>query len=135
MFGHTLFTRYISLLVFSLHWRKNLNNNVILCLFGANLRDIRDIITIDEDEYLIQSKQRSWSQKLKNRFSVSDLSSLGSQKIVFLKTKRIKAIQRVTNDLFKALYYHSMVHHLDMNMDSSVFMGFSSDTFFFHRND
>ena len=33
-----------------------------------------------------------------------------------MKTKRIKAIQRVTNDLFKALYYHSMVHHRDMNM-------------------
>ena len=33
-----------------------------------------------------------------------------------MKTKRIKAIQSVTNDLFKALYYHSMVHHRDMNM-------------------
>ena len=43
-------------------------------------------------------------------------SSRESQKIVFMKTKRIKAIQRVTNDLFKALYYHSMVHHRDMNM-------------------
>jgi len=52
----------------------------------------------------------------KIRFSVSDLSSSRSQKIVFMKTKRIKAIQRVTNDLFKALYYHSMVHHRDMNM-------------------
>ena len=112
MFGHTLFTLYFSS-GFSLHWRKNLNNNVILCLFGANLRDIRDIITIDdEDEYLIQSKQTR-SQNWRIRFSVSDLSSSRSQKSFLWKQK---AFQRVTNHLFKAPYYHSMVHHRDMNM-------------------
>ena len=51
------------------------------------------------------------------RFSVSRFKfERILKKIVFMKTKRIKAIQRVTNDLFKALYYHSMVHHRDMNM-------------------
>ena len=60
-------------------------------------------------------EQTNGEPKLKNSFLFS-LSSLRSRKIVFMKTKRIKAFQRVTNDLFKALYYHSMVHHRDMNM-------------------